>query len=349
MVDADARYLKELRDASLRELAEAIGPSVDVALLDIPNQINVGDSLIWAGEMEYLDALGLRLKYASDLHGYEPGSLRRAMPEGVVLIHGGGNFGDLWLGHQQHREQISKDLPDYRIVQLPQSVYFQSESRAAEANRVLREHPDFRLLARDAPSVSRAASDLPDVRVSFCHDMALGWDAPAWDPPETSSPRILVIARDDRESSSGLASLTPDWLPNAVVDVTDWGDLGGEREKWQRARQRASIQHHHSRLARHVAPLRWPGFQPGIQRSLAQINRSNITAGVALYDTASGAVVDRLHAHIIAALRGVPHILLDNSYGKLKAVYEDYTHGFSTAHYVTTLSDAREAALRFGG
>jgi exopolysaccharide biosynthesis predicted pyruvyltransferase EpsI len=348
VLEADAAYLQKLRGASTRALAEAIGSGGDVALVDVPNQINVGDSLIWAGEMAYLRALGLRVRYASDLGGYEPRSLRRAMPQGVVLIHGGGNFGDLWLGHQRHREQIARDLPEYKIVQLPQSVYFQQRERAVEANATLREHPDFHLLARDAASAERAVAELPDVRVSFCEDMALGWDAPPWEPPDAGPPRILVIARGDRESASGLASVAPSWLPDAVVEVTDWGELGRERGSWERARRRANLQHRQARAARRIPPLRWPGFQPATQRTLAQINSSNITAGVGLYDAASGVVVDRLHAHIIAALRGIPHVLLDNSYGKLKAVYDDYTYGFSTAHYVTTLDAARDAARHFG-
>jgi exopolysaccharide biosynthesis predicted pyruvyltransferase EpsI len=29
-------------------------------------------------------------------------------------------------------------------------------------------------------------------------------------------------------------------------------------------------------------------------------------------------VTDRLHGHILRLLRGIPHLLLDNSYGKLR-------------------------------
>lgn len=346
MLDTDIRHLHGLRDESSRALAAALGPCRDVALVDVPNQINVGDSLIWAGEMAYLRALGVRVRYVSDLHGYEPRSLRRALGSGAVLIHGGGNFGDLWLGHQAHRERVARDLPDHRIVQLPQSVYFQSRERAAEANRILGAHRNFHLLARDRASLARAATDLPDVVASFCHDMAFGWDAPAWTAPTAGEPRILVIARADRESASGLNTLPPDWLPGARLQITDWGELGLADGAGRRARRVADAQHRIARLARRVPPLRWPGLQAPVRRSLAHINADNIAAGVGLYDTAAAAMTDRLHAHVIAALRGVPHVLLDNSYGKLTAVYDASSHGFSTAHRATTLDEARELLLR---
>lgn len=39
-------------------------------------------------------------------------------------------------------------------------------------------------------------------------------------------------------------------------------------------------------------------------------------------------VTDRLHAHVLAGLMGVPHIVVDNSYGKVAAIHGEYTHGF---------------------
>ena len=51
----------------------------------------------------------------------------------------------------------------------------------------------------------------------------------------------------------------------------------------------------------------------------------------------------------MATLLGIEHILLDNSYGKLRAIYDDYTGKFSTAHQVSGLDEARELAVRLWG
>lgn len=337
----DAAYLEQLRIATAKALREAIGPVNDVALLDVPNQRNVGDSLIWAGETAYFARLGLRLRYAADLNSYNPESLRRAMPSGVVLLHGGGNFGDLWLGHQRHREQIVRDLPDYSIVQLPQSIYFQSKDRAALANDVVGAHPNFRLMIRDKLSIQRAAEDLPKVDAYFCHDMAFGWEPPALVPQVGETPRILVIAREDKEKSSNLGGIGDDWIPGSDILKTDWHNSGWDARRWQVARRVA--RGHHSLLR-----ARSRGSLPAVdipnrivRRVLSTINEINISGALKLYAPAKVVVADRLHAHVLAVLLGIDHVVLDNNYRKLSAVYEDYSGHFTSAHYATDIDDAR--------
>lgn len=58
----DALRLDLLRVETRRILAELIGPpGTPVALLDTPRHRNLGDSLIWQGEVDYLAQLGLDL------------------------------------------------------------------------------------------------------------------------------------------------------------------------------------------------------------------------------------------------------------------------------------------------
>jgi pyruvyl transferase EpsO len=64
-------------------------------------------------------------------------------------------------------------------------------------------------------------------------------------------------------------------------------------------------------LARHAAPLLGHGYELLAREQLRTALRA-IGAGEVL-------VTDRLHGHILALLGGVPHVLLDNSYGKLSA------------------------------
>jgi exopolysaccharide biosynthesis predicted pyruvyltransferase EpsI len=338
---SDAAHLTNIRNESDRILREAIGPVGDVALLDAPNQRNVGDSLIWAGEYAYFTRLGLNVRYESDLNSFNPRGLRRCMPPGTgtVLIHGGGNLGDLWTGHQAHRETIAKTLPDYKVVQLPQSLYFQSEDNARRANDILGSHPDFQLLLRDPESIARSARDLPAVPATFCYDMALGWETPPAARPAAGR-SVLVIARADREGVSGLASVPAGSVPGATLNVTDWSSHRKDYA-WRANRQAVRMQHR-------IPLLQGPTFQAGLRRRLKRINDINIVEGSALYSGVTGAIVDRLHAHILAAMLDVPHVILDNNYGKIRSVYDLYTYQLSTAHYAKSLPEALEIAATFG-
>lgn len=333
MHTSDRALLGELQQATLGVLAATVGPGKDVALLDAPNLRNVGDSLIWAGQREYFRRLGLRTRYVADRRIYDPAAVRAALPSGgTILLNGGGTFGDLWETHQSHREQIASDLPDYKIVQLPQSVWFQSAQRAHQANRLLGAHPDFHLLVRDRESAARARAQLPDIATSYCWDMALGWRPPQA-RTEAGRDGVLVLARTDLEGTSGLSSAD---LANALgrpVPSVDWHNRGVAKAAWHTLRLVPRFVHR-------FALLRRPAFHRPTTAALAGINRINIDGGVRLVRGAGLMVVDRLHAHILAVHLGIPHVLLDNSYGKVKAVYDDYTGQFSTAHYARDVDEA---------
>jgi exopolysaccharide biosynthesis predicted pyruvyltransferase EpsI len=343
--DIDSEYLRGLRASTEATLRSVIGDAVDVALLDAPNQTNVGDSLIWAGEIAYLRSLGLRIRYVSDMKTYDPAELRRAMPSGVVLLHGGGNFGDLWLGHQNHRERIVKDLPDYKLVQLSQSIFFASPERAKQADEIIGAHPDFHLLLRDSLSIERATNILPSLTPIFCYDMALGYQPPAI-THAPSSDSLLIIARQDKEGVSGLHTVGDDWVPGLTATNTDWHSEGWLAVKWQLARRAMKLQH---RLVRYRRRLPWlPTFpQRVVQRLIASLNDINIAGALKLYSSARLIVVDRLHAHVLAILLGIDHVALDNNYQKIGAVFQDYTGKFSTARYATDTEVARAYVREF--
>jgi exopolysaccharide biosynthesis predicted pyruvyltransferase EpsI len=319
---ADRGHLGALRDQSRSRLREAIGPATDVALVDAPHQRNVGDSLILAGELAHLRTLRLRVRYLCDLWSYDAQALRKALPEGPVLLHGGGNLGDLWPGHQALRERVIRELGDRRVVQLPQSLHFQDAGRAAEAHRVLAGHPDLHLLLRDSLSMQKAADLFPGVRAEFCPDMALGWDAPSGGHV---GEEVLVIARADHEAASDLGAVDGSWVAGVPTRRTDWTE-------WN---------------AGPVRRVRWEALKAldriGV-RSLVRLNEANIANAVTLYGAARVVVSDRLHAHVLAAMLGVPHVVLDNSYRKVSTIFGDYTGGFSTAHYATSVGEARELA-----
>lgn len=342
----DYDQLQSLRATTLDALERALAGATDVALIDAPNQRNVGDSLIWAGEIAYFERLGLRVRYICDLWSYDPTALRRVMPEGVVLFHGGGNFGDLWPGHQILREKVARDLTDYRVVQLPQSIYFADDARAAEANAVLGQHPDLHVLARDGLSMKRAAEQLPDVSVSFCPDMAFGWTAPLSDSVEvTNSERVVVIARADKEASSGLDAVDSGWLPGRKTEVTDWAALSSTSRKWRLYRALSLCTRFYSKVRKRIRflPVRLPNRLT--HWVINGINDVNVSNAVELYDGSSAVVTDRLHAHVLAALMGIPHVVLDNNYQKVSQIMRDYSGNFSTVAYADDLAQARSLAM----
>jgi exopolysaccharide biosynthesis predicted pyruvyltransferase EpsI len=326
--EADA-VVAELQRQTLGTLQEAIAAAAGstVALLDFPSHQNVGDSMIWAGEAAYLRRLGLRVGYRADHHRFEPRALRRLPGDAPVLLHGGGNFGDLWPEYQAFRERIVADMRDRAIVQLPQSVWFASPRSAARANRVLGGHPRFTLLVRDSESLARVCEQLPDVRAMLCPDAALGLGSIA--PRTVAQRRDIALLRGDREAGARGS----DAFAVQGFERVDWGLRGGRSWLWKAVRAPGRVHRCHPRARPLVRPLVGRGYDAMIAL--------NIDAGVRMFSGAQRLVTDRLHAHVLAALMGIPHVVLDLGYGKIHAVFADYTHRFPSAHCARDVGEAR--------
>ena len=138
---------EDLRALIHEELAHLIEGSC--CLLDVPGHRNIGDLLIWRGEMDFLSSIGKKPGYVSATGSCDE---RRVAGYDTILLHGGGNFGDLWHRHQLFRESIVSRFRDRRVILFPQTVHFQNPDNLESARRSFGTHPDLYLCARDAVS-----------------------------------------------------------------------------------------------------------------------------------------------------------------------------------------------------
>ncbi len=332
---ADLALLESLRAQTLEQWRPLVGdPGGRAALLDFPNHDNVGDALIWVGQRWYLRRLGVRVRYVSDLRKLDPAELRRRVPQGPVLLTGGGSFGDLYDDYQRFREAVVAEFTDRRVVQLPQSVWFRSPERAARANAVFSRHPDFTLVVRERASLQRCREQLPDVRVELSHDAAFGAGPLRRRPPRTD---VVALVRRDVESAG-----SPPWPDDVHPEVVDWG-LGGARAALDQAL------HAPGWAARRYGPPLASRLHPLVRLSFEAMARLNVSSGTALLSAGRLVVTDRLHAHVMCSLMGVPHIALDNTYGKIAAVADHSSRGFSSAAFSTPERLAEDLDHHRGG
>lgn len=77
----------------------------DYVLYDLPYHENIGDLLIWKGELAFLWQLPYKQLWLCSFFTYKHKYLSS---ETIILMHGGGNLGDIWRKSQDFRLQIVK-------------------------------------------------------------------------------------------------------------------------------------------------------------------------------------------------------------------------------------------------
>ena len=306
-------------DAALEALVPADKP---VSLIDFPVYSNVGDSAIWVGTLAALKRRGVRLAYVCSFKTWSPRKLSSLIDDGTILLSGGGNFGDRYQPHQDLREDVIRSFPEHRIVQLPQSLWFQAEDALERARRIVCGHRRLTLLIRDRASLAFARREFAGTPSLLCPDMALGLGAIPGAGP--SSNRVVWLSRTDDET---VAPAPADVPPG--VERLDWaGPTPGKLGDW--------LHRAHVRLRAQPDVMRWL-FNP--------IARARLRRGIAMLAGARCVVTDRLHGHILCLMLGLPHVVLPNRNGKVRAFYEAWTRSSPLAHWCDTEPEALRLAL----
>lgn len=246
----------------------------------------------------------------------------------MVLIAGGGNFGDLWPAHQAHREWLVGQYPQHRIIQLPQSIYFADSVGQERSGKILAAHPDFHLVVRDRPSLAIAQRLLGE-RAYLCPDMAL--HLKPYLRPVVPQHDILALLRTDQEARSKAAL----GAPPANLRGVDWL---AEPRTWA-----ARIDRQLARAQRQY-PRRLPSFQ-GLHRLLFNpLARQRWHRGSALWASARVVITERLHAPVLCTLMNIPHVVLDNSYQKIANFRQAWGTGTGLCEQAESLAVALEKA-----
>ena len=331
----DTQLLAALRSRIDAVLGEALEGARRVAFVNFPNHGNVGDPALWLGGHAALRRLGVRVGYQCEPRTYAPAALAASRPE-AILINGGGNFGDLWAGQQGVRERVLADFPGVPTVQLPQSIHFTKDEPLRRTQRLVAAHADLTLLVRDPVSLAFAEQHL-DAPARLCPDLAFSLE----ERPRAREPRcdVLWLARQDKESSGA-----PPDPGDLDAEVLDWLGTLPDEPDWPRSARLAL------RLNQSLTPRarRDPRIARRTWRLLAATYRplaeARLQRGLEILARGEVVVTDRLHGHVLSLLQGIPHVVLDNSYGKTRALVEADTGCSPLVHWADTPDEAREIA-----
>ena len=287
---------------------------------------NVGDVLLWKSTSDFLQKIKHKCLYECSIRTYEKPQISDNI---IIVIHPGGNFGDIWRDQQEFRHRILTDFPNNPIVQLPNSVWFNDKGFMEQDIERFRNHKaPITICLRERQSYNIICQHYPFVKAILLPDMALSFEIEKYCRrhfiKRGKGVGTLLLQRNDVELKN-TPLLTQ--LKNNNIFYSDWpcmdkpiiAEFIVKKVLYTSRRLGKPFQNRLTAFCykRIMRPLY-------IRNGIKYINQYHT-----IYST-------RLHAAIIASLLGKEVHLLDNSYGKCFSVYDTWMNDIPNVLKETT-------------
>lgn len=272
----------------------------DYIYLDLPYHSNIGDSLIWLGTEYMLKQIPYK---CLGKHSKETFTFNKLPSNCVILMHGGGNFGDLWREHQDFRLKVINTYPNNPIIVLPQTVYYADNINILNDASLMCQHKNLTICARDKHSYDLLLKYKFASKVLMLPDMAFCIDSTDLQNKKGSVEKeLLIVLRQDVEFPQ---KYLQDVSVFSHADYKDWPDMEASGNNLWRYMQ----EHSKEDIDKYVQEVY---FNNRIEEGIQFVSKYK-----KIYST-------RLHVAILCSLLDIPVTLLDNSYSKNHHFFETW-------------------------
>lgn len=285
----------------------------DYAYLELPYYENIGDTLIWEGTRIFLKQLKYKCLYSAGSTTF----YNHKIPQHtLILLQGGGNFGDLWNGPHSFRKKIIELYPNNKIIIFPQTVWYENQENIKADEIFFANHPNVTICARDKVSFKFMQEHFPKNKALLVPDMAFFIDFNKFGEINTTkTERTLYAKRTDKELKN---DIWPSFIPQNA-EVHDWPTVEYKVPKYAHADYIVGWLNFFANIKgikpinRLIDLIRALFYRPQyIKDSVRFINQ---------YDTIYST---RLHIAVASAMMGKKVYFMDNSYGKNFSFYDTW-------------------------
>lgn len=278
----------------------------DYVLWGLPNYRNEGDVLIWQGTLDYLKGIPFRClgTHRFDEYIYIP--LKK---DTVILIFGGGYFGDTWRSSWEKVVNTLVLYPDNPIVLLPQSIHYESAILLSKDRDKLSQCKHLTICARDIDSFVFAKEKFPSHQVFLVPDMA--FHITSLKSKDNHGNGVLYIKREDKE----LVPIPDQELLINADAVSDWPSVRGYPSLFFSLGVYSILRRFWRIPVFHRLCEEW------ITRTYRPLMLYKAVRFLAPYEVI---ITTRLHAAILSLMMGKRVYCLDNFYGKLSALHRTW-------------------------
>lgn len=302
----------EIRNIIYQKLTPYIDS--DYVLWEVPYYTNIGDVLIWEGELDFLRNSGYScLGMASKDTCMFP----KLAPETIIFLQGGGNFGDLWRDIHEFRLKVIEKYPENRIIIFPQSVFYENTSLIKEDASKMALHKKLIICARDNYSYKLLKGNFTN-DILLVPDMAFCIDCnylSKWNL--STSNGGVYVRRLDKEMGK---ELDKEKIVTDNLDIRDWPSL---------ERPLLAVRVYNKIISLQRKMLKYKVFYKLLAPlvdfiAFYRLRPLMIKQGVQFISSYRMVYTTRLHVMILSVLMHKEVLFIDNSYGKNSSFYNSW-------------------------
>ena len=289
-----------------------------VFLVGTPTHPNVGDSAIAYSEGVFLKKIlpkGIPIvEITEDLLRKNATLVIRKLsksPKSLLMLHGGGNMGDLWIDQEMLRRKLLARFSDRRIIMFPQSIFY-SKTEAGMAQKIAsvpiyNDKEKLTLIAREKMSYDIMRSLYPQTQALMIPDIVLSTSPGDFGVKPQSRDGVLMCLRNDGEKC--VKDFVWNQLKQSILQLgyeVRFTDMSADRMINKEIREEI------------------------IKKKMQE------------FCCAELAITDRLHGMVFAVLTGTPCLVFGNYNHKVKGTY-DWIHYLPFVRFVKTKEEADSA------
>lgn len=304
------------RIAGLKEkIRGALLPLIDqdYSLLDAPNHNNIGDSLIYEGELAFLKEVAAQKLFSANR---KFATSSRIPQKGIILMHGGGNFGDLWRVYQDFRTNVIRERIHQKIIIFPQTVHYEDEGNLLQDAEIFNNHPNLTICARDQRSYDLLKKYFYNNNILLVPDMAFYLDLSSYIKNEKTG-KVLLLKRVDKElqdSNNDLEQKITKADQQKEIEVADWPGIQYTEQEKKYWRGLEKKNKYLTKINLLVSSAKGVNLDFGVMNLFN--SQEQLVKGCEFINQYDAVYSTRLHGAILTILLNKPVYILDNSYGK---------------------------------
>lgn len=302
---------RDLKEKLQYVIESKLSPLIDndYVYWDLPYHINIGDTLIWQGTLDFLSKKEYKML---DYGSFSTANLKKLKDKKtIILLHGGGNLGDIYSSHQNFRKKIITKYRDNKIIILPQTIHFKDKRKEREDLTLFASHRDLYVCVRDHASYKLACEYMAKDKVLLLPDMAFCMK-PEIFPKQISTGKKLLMSRIDVEAIEVDGDIR-----NKVDIKSDWPTFENSPIYYNFLRLLMAVNRKVFGDNRQTFLIKCINYY-----AMFYVRKKLLSTGIEFINQFDLIYTTRLHGCILSLLLNKKIFLLDNSYGKNRAYYD---------------------------